>query len=90
MKAIMDRMFALMRRRALKDKVAGALVVTRRVGAINARSLLGFLINDARSMLRTDSISVGMLTIGVVGLLIDTLIRILGRRMLPWSLAMSK
>ncbi len=40
MKAIMDRMFALMRRRALKDKVAGALVVTRRVGAINARSLL--------------------------------------------------
>jgi multimeric flavodoxin WrbA len=39
-KAIMDRMFALMRRRALKDKVAGALVVTRRVGAINARSLL--------------------------------------------------
>jgi multimeric flavodoxin WrbA len=40
MKAIMDRMFALMRRRALKDKVAGALVVTRRAGAINARSLL--------------------------------------------------
>jgi len=40
MKAIMDRMFALMRRRAMKDKVAGALVVTRRVGAINARSLL--------------------------------------------------
>jgi multimeric flavodoxin WrbA len=40
MKAIMDRMFALLRRRALKDKVAGALVVTRRVGAINARSLL--------------------------------------------------
>ncbi len=40
MKAVMDRMFALLQRRALKDKVAGALVVTRRVGAINARSLL--------------------------------------------------
>ena len=40
MKAAMDRMFALLRRRALKDKVAGALVVTRRVGAINARALL--------------------------------------------------
>jgi len=39
-KAVMDRMFALLRRRALKDKVAGALVVTRRVGAIQARSLL--------------------------------------------------
>ena len=39
-KAIMDRMFALLPRRALKDKVAGALVVTRRVGAIQARSLI--------------------------------------------------
>jgi multimeric flavodoxin WrbA len=39
-KAVMDRMFALLRQRALKDKVAGALVVTRRVGAIQARSLL--------------------------------------------------
>lgn len=64
-----------------------ALVAAELVGADSG---LGFLINDARSMLRTDSISVGMLTIGVVGLLIDTLIRILGRRMLPWSLAMSK
>jgi multimeric flavodoxin WrbA len=44
-KAVMDRMFALLPRRALKDKVAGALVVTRRVGAIQARSLLyGFCI----------------------------------------------
>ena len=40
MKAIMDRTFALLQRRALKDKVAGALVVTRRVGAIQARSML--------------------------------------------------
>jgi multimeric flavodoxin WrbA len=45
MKTVMDRMFALLRQRALKDKVAGALVVTRRVGAIQARSLLyGFCI----------------------------------------------
>jgi multimeric flavodoxin WrbA len=44
-KAVMDRMFALLRQRALKDKVAGALVVTRRVGAIQARSLIyGFCI----------------------------------------------
>ena len=39
-KAIMDRTFALLRRRSLKNKVAGTLVVTRRVGAIQARSLL--------------------------------------------------
>jgi ABC-type nitrate/sulfonate/bicarbonate transport system permease component len=41
-------------------------------------------------MLRTDTIFVGMLTIGVVGLLIDTAIRVLGRRLLPWSLALSR
>jgi multimeric flavodoxin WrbA len=40
MKAIMDRMFALLGRRSMKGKVAGTLVVTRRVGAIQARSLL--------------------------------------------------
>ena len=39
-KAVMDRMFALLQRRALKGKVAGAFVVTRRVGAIQARSLI--------------------------------------------------
>ena len=39
-KAVMDRMFALLSRRSLQDKVAGALLVTRRVGAIQARSLI--------------------------------------------------
>ncbi len=39
-KAVMDRMFALLGRRSMKGKVAGTLVVTRRVGAIQARSLL--------------------------------------------------
>jgi ABC-type nitrate/sulfonate/bicarbonate transport system permease component len=64
-----------------------ALVAAELVGA---NSGLGFLINDARSMLRTDIIAVGMLTIGVIGLLIDTAIRLVSRRLLPWSLALSK
>lgn len=64
-----------------------ALVAAELVGA---NSGLGFLINDARSMLRTDTITVGMLAIGVVGFLIDTAIRTLSRRLLPWSLALSK
>ena len=64
-----------------------ALVAAELVGA---NSGLGFLINDARSMLRTDTIVVGMLTIGLIGLLIDLTIRLLSRRMLPWSLAMTK
>ncbi len=64
-----------------------ALVAAELVGA---NSGLGFLINDARSMLRTDTIAVGMLTIGIIGLLIDTVIQVLSRRLLPWSLALSK
>ena len=36
----MDRMFVLLGRRALQDKIAGALVVARRVGAIQTRSLI--------------------------------------------------
>jgi ABC-type nitrate/sulfonate/bicarbonate transport system permease component len=64
-----------------------ALVAAELVGA---NSGLGFLINDARSMLRTDIIAVGMLTIGIIGLVIDTAIRLLSRRLLPWSLALSK
>jgi ABC-type nitrate/sulfonate/bicarbonate transport system permease component len=64
-----------------------ALVAAELVGA---NSGLGFLINDARSMLRTDIIIVGMLTIGVAGLAIDTAIRAVARRVMPWSLAMAK
>jgi ABC-type nitrate/sulfonate/bicarbonate transport system permease component len=64
-----------------------ALVAAELVGA---NSGLGFIINDARSMLRTDTIIVGMLAIGIVGLLIDSTILIMGRRLLPWSLALRK
>jgi NitT/TauT family transport system permease protein/taurine transport system permease protein len=63
-----------------------ALVAAELVGA---NSGLGFLINDARSMLRTDTILVGMLTIGLIGLVIDATIRALARRMMPWSLALA-
>jgi multimeric flavodoxin WrbA len=44
-KAFMDRTFALLGKHSLKDKLAGAIVVTRRVGAVQARSLIyGFCI----------------------------------------------
>lgn len=64
-----------------------ALVAAELVGA---NSGLGFMINDARTILRTDIIIVGMATIGVVGLLIDAAIRELMRRSLPWSRSMQK
>ena len=62
-----------------------ALVAAELVGA---NSGLGFLINDARTLLRTDVVIVGMITIGLVGLVLDLSIRELTRRMLPWSRAM--
>jgi len=63
-----------------------ALVAAELVGA---NSGLGFLINDARTVLRTDHVIVGMMTIGLVGLVIDRTIRVLGRRIMPWSRALS-
>jgi ABC-type nitrate/sulfonate/bicarbonate transport system permease component len=64
-----------------------ALVAAELVGA---NSGLGFLINDARTVLRTDYVIVGMATIGVVGLAIDRVIRVTGARLLPWSKAMAR
>ena len=59
-----------------------ALVAAELVGAISG---LGFMINDARTVLRTDYILVGMATIGLVGFLIDRTIRLAMRKLLPWS-----
>ncbi|PKU23970.1 ABC transporter permease [Telmatospirillum siberiense] len=59
-----------------------ALVAAELVGA---NSGLGFLINDARSLLRTDIVIVGMLAIGITGLIIDLALRRLARGLLPWS-----
>lgn len=59
-----------------------ALVAAELVGASSG---LGFLINDARTVLRTDYVIVGMATIGIVGLLIDRTIRGVTKLLLPWS-----
>ena len=64
-----------------------ALVAAELVGASSG---LGFMINDARSVLRTDIILVGMLTIGLTGFAIDILVRRLSRWLLPWSLSATK
>lgn len=58
-----------------------ALVAAELVGA---NSGLGFLINDARTVLRTDIVIVGMATIGIVGLILDRIIRLMSRMLLPW------
>jgi multimeric flavodoxin WrbA len=40
LKAVMDRTFAELQKRSLKGKAAGVLTVTRRVGAVQAKSLI--------------------------------------------------
>jgi NitT/TauT family transport system permease protein/taurine transport system permease protein len=64
-----------------------ALVAAELVGATTG---LGFLINDARSLLRTDIIILGMLVIGLAGFAIDLLIRRLSKWLLPWSVGAQK
>jgi ABC-type nitrate/sulfonate/bicarbonate transport system permease component len=64
-----------------------ALVAAELVGATSG---LGFLINDARTILRTDYVIVGMVTIGLIGLFIDWSIRNVMRMLLPWSRSTTK
>jgi NitT/TauT family transport system permease protein/taurine transport system permease protein len=64
-----------------------ALVAAELVGATSG---LGWLISDARSVLRTDIILVGMVSIGAAGLMIDQGLRWTAKKLLPWSLAMTK
>jgi ABC-type nitrate/sulfonate/bicarbonate transport system permease component len=51
---------------------------------VAATSGLGFMIEDARNFLRTDVIFVGMITIGVMGILMEGMLRILQNRLLGW------
>ncbi len=56
------------------------------VGAelIAADAGLGFLIQDARNRFRADQIMVGIITIGVVGYLLNRCLLWLERRLVPW------
>jgi sulfonate transport system permease protein len=58
-----------------------SLVVAEQV---NARSGIGYMINDARDFLRTDFILVGLVLYAVLGLTADMLVRALERRLLAW------
>jgi len=51
---------------------------------IAASSGLGYMIIYYREVLRTDAIIVGMLTIGVIGLLMDIATRRIERWLMPW------
>jgi sulfonate transport system permease protein len=51
---------------------------------VSADAGLGYLINDAREFLKTDVIVVGLAVYSLLGLLTDTLVRIIERKALAW------
>ena len=54
---------------------------------IAAASGLGYLIEDASALARTDVVMVGILTIAVLGIICDKLFRIAAERAAPWTSA---
>jgi len=58
-----------------------ALIVAEQV---NAGAGLGFMVNNARDVLRTDIIVVGLLCYAALGLLTDSIVRVLEKRALRW------
>lgn len=54
---------------------------------IAASSGIGYLITDARQMSQTDEVLVGMITIGIMGKLLDVSLKWLENRLIPWKTA---
>jgi NitT/TauT family transport system permease protein len=52
---------------------------------IAVRSGLGYLITEARMLVRSDIVIAGMISIGVVGFALDALVRLVMRRTLRWQ-----
>ena len=55
---------------------------------VAARSGLGFMIEDARYLLNSERVIAGMITIGVLGFLMDRGMRWLERRLTPWQVGL--
>jgi sulfonate transport system permease protein len=51
---------------------------------INAKSGVGYLMNEARAWFRTDIIVLGLAIYGILGLLTDAVVRLMERSMLAW------
>jgi sulfonate transport system permease protein len=54
---------------------------------IAASSGIGYLIMDARQLSQSDVVLVGMITIGVIGKLMDSMIKLLEKRLIRWKVS---
>lgn len=68
----------------LRFALTGAWLIMIIAEQINARSGLGYLINEARSWFRTDIIVLALAIYGILGLLTDAFVRLLEHRLLAW------
>jgi ABC-type nitrate/sulfonate/bicarbonate transport system permease component len=55
---------------------------------VAAQSGLGFMIMFYRSLFISENVIVGMLVIGVLGYLMDQLLRVIERRVTPWQVGL--
>lgn len=51
---------------------------------VAASSGIGFRISDARSLMQPDVVIVGMITIGIIGILMDKLLVVISKKATPW------
>jgi len=68
----------------LRFALTGAWLIMIIAEQINAKSGLGYLVNEARSWFRTDIIVLCLVLYGILGLLSDAIVRLLERRLLVW------
>ena len=52
---------------------------------IGATSGVGFMLSDGRSMSRPDIVILGMLIVGIVGKIMDDLLKVLGKKLITWN-----
>ncbi len=68
----------------LRYAMGVALLALVAVEQINATSGIGYLINEARDFMRTDTIIVCLLVYSLLGLLSDAFVRLLEHHTLSW------
>jgi sulfonate transport system permease protein len=68
----------------LRFALTGAWLIMIVAEQINAKSGIGFLMNEARAWFRTDIIVLGLAIYGMLGLLTDSFVRLLERTLLSW------
>jgi sulfonate transport system permease protein len=69
----------------LKLGLSNSWTVVVAAEIIGASSGIGYRINDARSLMQSEVVMMGILVIGLIGLALDRLFVLAARRLTPWA-----